>query len=151
MLKNKRCRHMLTAFGGVLILAGANTAAIAQGTQFRAALTGAGAVPAGDPDGSGVAEIRVLGGLNQVCVQLEVSGISRATQAHIHRGAAGTSGTAVVNLDPPDADQDENDCDRVGDGLADDIQRNPGGFYVDVHTADHPEGAIRGQITPSAD
>jgi CHRD domain len=146
-------RRLFTALAGPAMIAGLGTAAPAQpgATQFSAALTGANEVPAGDPDGAGTARVRVLGALNQVCVRLEVRGISRATAAHIHRGAAGVNGPPVVNLDPPDNDGDEDDCDRIGDALADEIQANPAGFYVNIHTADFPDGAIRGQLMPSAD
>ena len=71
--------------------------------------------------------------------------IGDVTAAHIHRGAAGVAGPPVVTLDPPD-DNDSDDCDTVDDALVDEIRTNPGGFYVNVHTADYPNGAIRGQI-----
>lgn len=152
MLKNRSCRRALASFSGVLMLAGAGTTGTALATPFRAALTGAAEVPAGDPDGAGTATVSVDGTLNDVCVELEVSGIGPATAAHIHRGAAGENGPPVVNLDVPDGeDEDESDCDHIGDALADDIRRNPGEFYVNVHTAEFPEGAIRGQLVPSAD
>jgi hypothetical protein len=143
----------LTVLSGIALIAGLGTTASAQpgATQFAAALTGANEVPPGDPDGAGTARVRVLGSLNQICVRLEVRGIDRATAAHIHRGAAGVNGPPVVNLDPPDNDGDEDDCDRIGDALADEMQANPAGFYVNVHTADFPDGAIRGQLMPSAD
>ena len=151
MLKNRSCRRVLAAFGGVLMLAGVGTTGIALATEFPVALTGANEVPAGDADGSGAAEIDIDDALNRICVQIEVSGIAPATAAHIHRGAAGVNGPPVVNLDPPDDDQDEDDCDMIGDALADEIQANPAGFYVNIHTAEHPGGAIRGQLMPSAD
>ena len=151
MLKNRSCRRVLAAFGGVLMLAGAGTTGTAFASEFRVALTGANEVPAGDADGSGVAEIDIDNTLNRICVQIEVSGIAPATAAHIHRGAAGVNGPPVVTLDAPDGDQDEDDCDTIGDALADEIQANPAGFYVNVHTADHPEGAIRGQLMPDSD
>ena len=151
MLMNKSSRRVLAAFGGVLILAGAGTADAAFAQRLRAALTGAAEVQPGDPDGSGIAEVRLDDTLNQICVQLEVSGISQATAAHIHRGAEGVNGPPVVNLDVPDADGDEDDCDHIGDELVDAIARNPAGFYVNVHTGDFPEGAIRGQLMPAAD
>ena len=50
-----------------------------------------------------------------------------------------------VTLDPPD-DNDSDDCDSVSDDLIDEIRRSPRGFYVNVHTADYPNGAIRGQL-----
>lgn len=153
-MRNVTLRRRLAATAAcAALVAGLGTAAPAQpgATQFSAALTGANEVPPGDPDGAGTARVRVLGDLNQVCVRLEVRGIGPATAAHIHRGAAGVNGPPVVNLDPPDNDGDEDDCDRVGDALADEIQANPAGFYVNVHTADFPDGAIRGQLMPSAD
>jgi len=30
--------------------------------------------------------------------------------------------------------------------VVDDVRANPGGYYIDVHTADHPNGAVRGQL-----
>jgi hypothetical protein len=77
-----------------------------------------------------------------ICTDLEVRQIEPATLAHIHRGAAGP---AVVNLDPPD-DNDSDDCDEAPDALVDEIRRNPGAFFVDVHTADFPNGAIGGTL-----
>lgn len=151
-MRNGSSRRFVT-LGAAALLAGVGVSAVAQpgATQFSAALTGANEVPAGDPDGAGTARVRVLGALDQICVRLEVRGISQATAAHIHRGAAGVNGPPVVNLDPPDRDGDEDDCDQIGDALADEIQANPAGFYINVHTADHPDGAIRGQLMPSAD
>ncbi len=132
------------------MLAGAGTTGVALASEFRAALTGANEVPPGDPDGAGTAKVVINGTLNELCVDLEVTGITAATAAHIHRGVAGENGPPVVNLDPPDP-LDEDDCDSIGDALADEIQANPAGFYVNIHTAEHPEGAIRGQLMPSAD
>jgi hypothetical protein len=81
-----------------------------------------------------------------------VSGVAPVTAARIHRGAEGENGPPVVNLDRPDGEnQDEDDCDSVGNALAEEIQANPAGFYVVVATAEHPDGAIRGQLEPAAD
>jgi len=76
--------------------------------------------------------------------------------AHIHRGAAGTNGPVVVNLAWPQGGQAA-DCFSLGDtrggnpvfvngGTPAEIFDNPGGFYVNVHNADYPAGAIRGQL-----
>ena len=151
MRKYKLGRRALAAFGGVLVLAGAGTRGPAL-PQSRAAPTGANEVPAADPDGAGTATVRIDATLNTVCADLEVSGIGPATAAHIHRGAEGVNGPPVVNLDPPDGEgEDEEDCDDAGDTLTDEIRANPAGFYVNVHNAEFPEGAIRGQLMPVAD
>ena len=76
--------------------------------------------------------------------------IGTVTAAHIHRGAAGTNGPPVVTLDAPD-DNDSDDCDTADDALVDAIRANPSAFYVNVHTTDYPNGAIRGQITEVMD
>jgi hypothetical protein len=65
--------------------------------------------------------------------------------AHIHRGAAGVAGPVVVPLDPP-AGGKSTGCPTVAKEVADEIMANPSNFYVNVHTAEHPAGAIRGQL-----
>ena len=115
------------------------------GNNFGAALSGANEVPRGDPDGVGTAHISINDAANQICAHLEVRNIGPVTAAHIHQGRAGTNGPPVVTLDAPD-DDDSNDCDVVADALLDSIVRDPASFYVNVHTADYPNGAIRGQV-----
>ena len=152
MLKNRSSRRLLAAFGGVLVLSGVGTTGVAVAAEYRAALTGAKVIPSGDADGAGTAKVNVSNAMNAVCVDLEVSGLAPVTKARLHRGAEGENGPPVVNLDRPDGeDQDEDDCDTVGNALAEEIQANPAGFYVLISTADHPDGAIRGQLEPSAD
>ncbi|MGZ8312704.1 MAG: CHRD domain-containing protein [Allosphingosinicella sp.] len=117
----------------------------AVGDQYRAQLSGANEPGGGDPDGAGLARLEISDATNTICTDLEVRMISPATAAHIHRGAAGVNGPPVVTLDTPD-DNDSDDCDEVADALINEIRANPGGFYVNVHTADYPNGAIRGQL-----
>jgi hypothetical protein len=117
----------------------------ATGLRMHANLTGANEVPPGDPDGSGTAHVAVNPMLDRVCTDLEVREIGVVTAAHIHRGAAGVNGPPVITLDAPD-DDDSEECDMVADALLQEIATNPQGFYVNVHTADYPNGAIRGQL-----
>ena len=142
-------RRFLVIGAGAMALAGCETvnrvANDVVGNNFAATLSGANEVPPGDPDGTGTATISTNDAINQICTHLEVRNIGAVTAAHIHRGAAGVNGPPVVNLDAPD-DNDSNDCDDVSDSLLDEIRRNPGGFYVNIHTSDYPNGAIRGQI-----
>ena len=144
-------RHstLLFAGAGALLLAGCETVEQAVtdvlGNSFAATLTGANEVPAGDPDGVGTAHISTDDAINRICTHLEVRNIGAVTAAHIHRGRAGVNGPPVITLDAPD-DDDSDDCDDVQDALLDEIRRSPGDFYVNVHTAEFPNGAIRGQI-----
>jgi len=151
MLKDKRRRRLLAGFTAAAMIAGAGTTGIAYASEFRAVLAGGNEPAGGDADGWGRAKVTVDDSTNTVCVNLETGNLSEVTAAHIHRGAAGVEGPPVVNLDRPDDDGDEDDCDDVGDALADEIQANPAGFYVNIHTTEHPNGAIRGQLAPSAD
>jgi hypothetical protein len=140
---------LLLATAGALGLAGCATIEEevneAIGPELHANLTGANEVPPGDPNGTGTAHISIASAVNRLCADLEVRDIGAVTAAHIHRGAAGVNGPPVVTLDAPD-DDDSDDCDTVADALLDEITDNPGAFYVNVHTADYPNGAIRGQL-----
>jgi hypothetical protein len=141
---------LLAAAAAALALAGCETVKEevdeVVGNNFRADLSGAAAVPGpGDPDGFGKAAIAINDATNSICTDLEVRDVGAVTGAHIHRGGPGVAGPPVVTLDPPD-DNDSDDCDTVSDALVDEIRHNPGGFYVNVHTAEYPQSAIRGQI-----
>ena len=148
------CRALLLAAGTALALVGCTTVEEEVneevGNRFRAQLSGASEVPPADPDGAGMATISINDDSNRICTDLEVRMIGDVTAAHIHRAVAGQNGPPVVNLDPPD-DNDSDDCDTADDALIDEIRHNPSGFYVNVHTTDYPNGAIRGQIAEVLD
>lgn len=134
------------ALAALAMLSACETVGDVVGTGLNAELSGAAEVPGpGDPDGRGLAEISLVGRFDRLCYELSVSGIEPATAAHIHRGAAGTNGPPVVTLDAP-ADGESTGCLRLESGLASEIERNPAGFYVNVHNAAFPAGAIRGQL-----
>jgi len=148
-METSKASLLITSIGA-LCLAGCETVQEeineATGPKFHASLTGANEVPPADPDGTGTAHVSVASALNTICTDLEVRDIGAVTAAHIHRGAAGVNGPPVVTLSAPTDDDDSDDCDVVADALLDEIVANPGGFYVNIHTADHPNGAIRGQL-----
>lgn len=108
---------------------------------------------AGDPNGRGEAYVfGVDGDPTTLCYVLTVDKIGMAVAAHIHEGAAGTNGPVVVNLAAP-ADGNAADCltegeagTFVGDQTVAEILANPGNYYVNVHNAEYPGGAVRGQL-----
>jgi hypothetical protein len=113
---------------------------------FATVMTGAAEVPGpGDPDGVGVAGLVVSVTREKICYVLAVRRIGTAVAAHIHAGAADEAGPVVVPLDPPARGFSAN-CTDVSADLAAAIIANPAGYYVNVHTADFPNGAIRGQL-----
>ena len=142
-------RHALLAACAIFVMAGCESAReeIVEivGENFVAPLNGANERPRADPDGTGMARVAINDDTNRVCTDLEVRDIGNVTAAHIHRGAAGVNGPPVVTLDPPD-DEDSDDCDVASDALVAEILANPANFYVNVHTGDYPNGAIRGQL-----
>jgi hypothetical protein len=115
------------------------------GAKFTTTLTGATEVPGpGDPDGAGAAKLTVNPGLGTICYALTVRNIEPAVGAHIHEAPVGVAGPIVAHLQLP-SPTSSSGCvtDRA---LARDIVRNPADYYVNVHTADYPAGAVRGQV-----
>lgn len=117
------------------------------GRKLSTTLTGAAEVPGpGDPDGAGSAHITVNVGQTEVCYTLAVSGIDPATAAHIHIGAPDVAGPVVVPLAAPTSGSSSG-CATVSRELAKDILKNPSDYYVNVHNAAFPAGAVRGQLS----
>jgi hypothetical protein len=116
------------------------------GRKLDTSLTGAAEVPGpADPDGGGTAGVTVNSGQNQVCYTLAVSNIATATMAHIHKAAVGVAGPVVVALTRPGERQQQGLRHRHRE-LALDILKSPADYYVNVHNAPFPAGAIRGQL-----
>lgn len=81
-----------------------------------------------------------------VCYSIAVSNIAPATAAHIHDAPAGQTGPVVVTLAPP-ADGSSEGCVAADRTLIKDVRKNPSEYYVNVHNADFPAGALRGQLS----
>lgn len=125
-----------------------STSAIAQngGRKLQTSLSGTAEVPGpGDPDGAGSAQVTVNPGKNQLCYRLGVSNIARATAAHIHEGAPTVAGPVRVTLRAPSSGTSSG-CVTIARTLALAILKAPADFYVNVHNAAYPAGAIRGQL-----
>ena len=117
------------------------------GRQLTTTLTGEQEVPVkGDPDGIGFATVTVNPGQGVLCYELSVSGIARATAAHIHEAPPGVAGPVVVELLPP-TDGSSGGCVDVGRALAKEILQDPADYYVNVHNTEFPGGALRGQLS----
>lgn len=134
---------------GVLTLAGA---AAAQGDNPRnggAKLIASLTAPAdGDANGAGLFEAVVNPTTERICYTITAGAIDSATVAQIHTGSGGEIGDPVLTLDTPDGDDDDSeDCQDIDAGLAQAMISNPENYYVNVRTAAHPRGAIRGQLT----
>jgi hypothetical protein len=127
------------------------SATSAQQTQrpLFAILRGSEEVPGpGDPDGIGVAGVQLDAAGGKICTDMAVANIETATAAHIHRGPAGVAGPVVVDftglLVP--GTSIARGCVTVNPTVIAAIAANPSGYYVNVHNARYPAGAVRGQL-----
>jgi hypothetical protein len=120
------------------------------GRAFAVALTGEAESPAGDPVGTGTATVRLRAGQGQVCYRLAAHNLPAAVAAHIHRARAGVSGPVVVPLTTPNVAGTARGCATVARTLVNAILTNPASYYVNVHTGEFPNGAIRGQLKGSS-
>ena len=125
----------------VLGSAGAASAAEVFFTELR----GEEEVPVrGDLDGGGFAVVAAIPELGLVCYGIAVFGISPATAAHIHEAPRGVAGPVVVGLQAPTGGS-SGGC-IANQAEAEDIAEDPADYYVNVHNADFPGGALRGQL-----
>jgi hypothetical protein len=117
-------------------------------TRLTAALTGAAEVPVhGDPDGRGTATVVVEPGRSQLCYRIEVDGVEEVDGTSVHSGSAGESGGVLLGLDPPTGGSSEG-CVTAEPGLLEQVGRSPERYYLNVRSAEHPDGAVRGQLQP---
>ncbi len=155
-MERSRLRYYLTGllvllFAASLTLSKPAAAAIIDGADqggrpFSITMSGAEEAPGpGDPDGSGTAFITLNQGLGLVCFELTVENIAEATAAHIHRAPAGAPGPVVVPLSPPIGGFSSG-CVNADAELIKEIRQTPSEFYVNVHNAEYPAGAVRGQL-----
>ncbi len=116
-----------------------------------AQLSGAQEVPPADPDGFGRISVRLDVAKDQVCYGLHVRNIESSTAAHIHRAPAGSNGPVVIDLEAPSAPSGASSGCASPRGTAppdtiQDIIDHPEAYYVNVHNAPFPGGAVRGQL-----
>ena len=100
----------------------------------------------GDRDGYARAEISVSDEANQICYDLnDIRGLGTITAAHVHRGAPGTNGPPVLPIRMANEGGYKN-CVGRAEWTEDSIENNPASYYVQIHTTEYPNGAIRGQL-----
>jgi hypothetical protein len=126
-------------------LLSSNATAQDNGRKFNVALEGEQVTFGGDQDGTGTASIRINPGRSEICYTLTARMIGTATLAHIHEGPAGGNGPVVVDFAPP-ASGTSSGCVSVTRELAREIIQKPADYYVVVHNAEFPAGALRGQL-----
>ena len=115
--------------------------AISPRVTLTADLTGATETAGGDSDGTGSFSAMVAADEGDFCYSLKVDKIAAATMAHVHSGAAGSNGPPVVTIALAD-----DICMAIEPDVLKAMVANPANYYVNVHNAEFPAGAIRGQL-----
>ena len=132
------------ALASTLVLTGG---AMAGGRPISVDLTGAAEAPGpGDPDGSGTASFTFNPGTGAVCFEYSVTGVAPLAAAHIHVAPAGSPGPVVIPT-PPSSPTGGSGCVTADRDLIVAILMDPSGYYFNVHNAEYPAGALRGQLT----
>lgn len=150
----KRQTFVLTAIAAIALAGCAGMQGDMMGKRsntqvYTATLSPAEEVPpAADSQGKGTAEVTVDTSSNELTWKVSYSGLTgAATMGHIH-GPAGkgqNAGVVVPFTGVANATSAEGKAKltqaQYGDLAA-------GLYYVNIHTAKHPGGEIRGQLTP---
>ncbi|PVG84197.1 hypothetical protein DDE18_00710 [Nocardioides gansuensis] len=129
----------LTLLSPTAVLAAADAA---PAVERRAATVLMAHLHGDDPDGTGMATLRLAPARGRVCARITWSDIDKPTAAHVHRVS---DGSVVVDL--TGAVTGGSRCTTgVSARTVRRIARRPGRFYVNVHTAAYPGGAISGRL-----
>ena len=133
---------VLTALGLALVPAFA-LAGGAKTIVLKASLTGAAEIPPGDVNGNGSVTIRLKSETKVCWAFAGLKKIGKPTAAHIHKGKPGQVGPVVIPLGAAFAAKG---CTSANASVVTDLRKNPGNYYVNVHNAEFPDGAIRGPL-----
>lgn len=143
------CRQAIAVtFLGFAALIALGNPATAQSRVISTMLTGAAEKPSpGALGGYGAAGVVANPDGGYVCFSLYTSQLATPTAAHIHKGGVNEAGPVVVPLTTP-VNGSARGCVDAEASLVRDIVANPTSYYINVHNADFPSGAIRGQLIP---
>ena len=144
---------VLSAVGAVMAASGA--LADEKTATFTIQLSGAAEVcptapgTCGGP-GTGTATITIDRNARTLCYTITTQNVALPLlAAHIHVAPAGEAGPVVIPLftQPVNATEVGRTClTDLDKNLLKDILRNPENYYVNVHNAPFPNGAVRGQL-----
>lgn len=122
--------------------------ALIEGVQVaRFELNGDNEVPPVDTMASGIGYATINTHDQSIIVKVSVMDLADANAAHLHSGFAGANGGVVIGLDTADNLFFETETAVLLDD-ADFGMLLQGGHYINVHSATHADGEVRGQIAP---
>jgi hypothetical protein len=143
-----------SAHGDRTIVAQSGVVGGSGGTILATSLRGANEVPVqggpavGDKDGAALEFIKVKG--DKVSVAVTWRGTGGPTMLHIHQGAKGTNGGVKIDftklLGRIKGHHVVGTVKVKDAALLERLKNDPGAFYANLHTAEFPGGAVRGQL-----
>jgi len=154
MMELRRLFLVATLVVGVMGITGGPLMAQEGRAALFAVLSGGNSVSndgdanSGDRHGHGSATVIVLG-TDSLCYAVLVNLIDPPAAMHIHEGFGGSNGPVVIPLTPPDSGNPGAISGCITDidpALLRDLRARPARFYVNVHNATFPGGAMRGQL-----
>ena len=126
-----------------------STSVLAEEVSFSAELLGSAAVPANDSAGTGTVEATLDSETKVFKWSVTYEGLTGpATAAHFH-GPADPGQTAGPVVPVEDLESPMEGEATLDDAQIADLQA--GKWYFNIHTAQYPDGEIRGQMQHSAD
>ena len=130
---------------GALVMTGLLAAGSAWAADVKVSLTGAEETPPVATKATGLGTINIAAD-KSVSGTVKTKGID-GTVAHIHVGALGKAGPPIITLTK---NADGSWVVPDGSKLTDEQLANfkAGELYVNVHSAEHKAGEIRGQLNP---
>lgn len=151
MITNKLIRTAMLTVAGSLALGACATleeaAVEAVSKTHRATMTGADVVTSnGDRDGYARAELSISNELDQICYDVnDIRNLAPITSLTINRAPRGQVGPVVIRVDKANEGGWKN-CIKRAEWLERSFEYRPGAYYIQVSTAEFPNGAIRGQF-----
>ena len=97
-----------------------------------------------NPGGSGTARLTFTG--NRVCWQFTYKGIGKRLESGIHKAPPPPAGQRKHSVLPFTAHTTRHGCVTALSAAVEAVLANPGAYYVDIHTAAYPKGAIGGRL-----
>jgi CHRD domain-containing protein len=156
---------IIVVLAGIILASAAlvslNSIRAQEGEIFSSNLSGKDEVPPTSSNAVGWAKFQTNDNGTQISYWLNITGLNKITGSHIHTAGPGKNGDVVATLSGQESTRDNNATLALRGNITKDNLEGPlkgkdiseleslmsdGNVYVNVHTEEFHDGAIRGQI-----